>query len=84
MIIAVSSNQFGRRLRSARRKKGISQKNLAIQCGITLYRIRRIEQGLVLNMEEKLLQDLCQAVGSSAEQLIFTDSVCPDGHPLQS
>ncbi len=71
MVIVVNSSAFGEKLRSIRLKQRLSQKALARQCGISVYRLRRIEQGYIVDIEDAVMQALCAALGKRLEELLY-------------
>lgn len=67
---------FGKRLRSLRLARGLTQQQLAELAGIKGLQISRYEQDKAQPMLD-VLQQLCPALGCSADELLF-DSNQPD------
>ncbi len=66
MVIVLNNDQFARNLRARRQKLRLSQKALAKQCGISVYRLRYMERGRIRDLEDVWMQALCDALGCSA------------------
>lgn len=77
MIIILNNDKFGKRLRTVRQKLGISRASLARECGISVYRLRRLENGEILEIENSLFQAICTVLARGVEELLDLETV-PD------
>ncbi len=73
MEIITNSGQLGKNLRSLRLKRGLSQKALAKQCGVSVYRIRMTEAGTIRLFEAIYLDALCTALSTTLDELFSTN-----------
>jgi transcriptional regulator with XRE-family HTH domain len=63
---------MGARLKRLRDEKGISQQELARQCGVTQATISRLESGELQDMQTSTARRLARALGVSVDYLIGT------------
>jgi DNA-binding Xre family transcriptional regulator len=66
---------FGERIAVLRRRKGLTQQELAAQVGITQNTITRVETGMVKMLRGDTVAALAKALGTSADYLL---SLCEE------
>lgn len=69
MDIVWSGPQMGQRIRRLRQKKKLSQKALAKMVGVSVYRIRLMEAGRIVEADAVVFAALCQALDVEMEIL---------------
>ncbi len=73
MEFTTNSDQFGKNLRRIRLSRHMSQKELAKQCGVSVYRIRMTESGTIRLFEDIYLDALCTALHTTLDELFSTN-----------
>lgn len=73
MEIIWSSPEIGRRIRYYRTKRKLSQKALARMVGVSVYRIRLMESGRVMQADSLIFSALCHAFNVDMEVLTNLD-----------
>ena len=63
---------FGQRIKALREEKGLSQSELARQCGVAQATISRLESGALQDVQTSTARALARALGVSVDYLINT------------
>ena len=80
MIVYFGLDIFGKHLREARQKKGLSLQALADMTGCDWQYLQEVESGEEREVEMKLLLRLCDAVETPLDNLWPSDIPAPPGY----
>ncbi len=64
------SNVIGRNIKHFRKQKGLTQKQLAEEAGITLFTLTKIEGGTTLDPRIETLRRITEVLGVKVDDLI--------------